>query len=112
MANRSTVHLLIYSPWHTATDSRFAFSDYQYVSSSVSFASGMSAGDIECRSVFVFDDSTVEDDEDFSVNFGARSGVTVNPFANSARITILDNDGKYESPVSRSPLGYLLVLRA
>ena len=82
------------------TDSRFSFSDYQYVSSFVSFASGLSVGDIECISVFVTDDSTVEDDENFFVDFGSRDGVAVDPVASSASITILDNDGEYESCMS------------
>ena len=69
----------------------------------MSFASGLSAGDIVCISVFVFDDSTVEDDEHFFVVFGSGSGVTVNSAANSATITILDDEGEYESSVSRSP---------
>ena len=80
-------------------DSRFSFSDYSYTSRFESFASGLSVGDIECISVFVSDDSTVEDDENFFVDFGGirTSGITVNPAASSASITILDDDGEYES---------------
>ena len=83
----------------THTDSHSSFSDYQYASSSVSFASGLSVGDIRCISVFVTDDTTVEVDEIFYVDFGRiyRSGITVNPVASSASITILDDDGEYNS---------------
>ena len=81
----------------TYTDSRSSYSDYQYASGSVSFASGLSVGDIRCISVFVTDDSTVEVDEIFFVDFRSRSGITVNSFASSASITILDDDGEYES---------------
>ena len=52
-------------------------------------------GDESCTSVTIFDDTRVEDDEDFLIVFGNYARVTVSSEANSARIVILDNDGEY-----------------
>ena len=81
------------------TDSRNDYSDYQYTSGYFSFASGLMVGDTECIFVFVADDPTVEEDENFFVDFGIfyTSGITVNPVASSASITILDDDGECNS---------------
>ena len=54
-------------------------------------------GDMQCVSVSIFEDIRVENDEDFFVDFGNRNGITVNPSASSARITILNDDGEYMS---------------
>ena len=56
-------------------------------------------GDVRCISVSVTDDTTVENDEIFYVDFSSRSGLTVNSVARSASITILDDDGEYNSCV-------------
>ena len=54
-------------------------------------------GDTRCVSVSIFEDTRVENEsEHFFVDFGSRSGITVNPSARSARITIHDDDGEYE----------------
>ena len=66
----------------------------------MSFASESTVGNTECISVSVTDETTVENDEIFYVDFSSRSGLTVNSAARSASITILDDDGEYKSCVS------------
>ena len=60
----------------------------------MTFNSGLSLGDIRCVSVSIFDDTRIEDEEDFNIIFGSRSGISVNPDASSATITIYDDDGE------------------
>ncbi len=52
-------------------------------------------GDVRCATVSIYDDTRVENDEYFTVSFGSASRVTVDPNANSVRVTIIDNDGNF-----------------
>ncbi len=50
---------------------------------------------MRCVTVSIYDDTRVENDEYFTVSFQSGSRVTVDPNANSVRITIIDDDGNF-----------------
>ena len=67
----------------------------------VYFSSGSAVGTTSCGYVSIVNDNHVEDNEDFTVVLSGWDGTTA-PFSNNntAYITILDDDSKYESCIS------------
>ena len=69
-------------------------SDYRSISShSLSFSSGVTAGNMSCITVYISNDNKIENDEYFTLRlYGGRN---VQVIEDSVMIVILDDDGKW-----------------
>ena len=77
-----------------ASHAAFAGADYDAITTNGTFLNGSMAGDMECVSVTITDDSALELDETFTVIL-TTSEPAVTLSNDTATITITDNDGLF-----------------